>query len=115
MSSSCVGCGSRGTTRSIAPSCSVPLGVPSMSRSIRPSAGSGVSLLMPAISRAREFTQAPCPSRFGRNAGRMRPASSTISVSAPRSSATSSFDPTATMRPSRTATASAQLRAPSTV
>ena len=37
---------------------------------MRPSAGSGVLAVRPASSRARELTQAPCPSRLVRYAGR---------------------------------------------
>ena len=54
----------------IAPSCRVPDGSPSGVRSMRPSAGSGVSRVIPASSSARELTQAPCPSRLVRIAGR---------------------------------------------
>ena len=57
-------------TRFAAPSWSVPCGDPSASRSIRPSAGSGVAAVTPASSRARELTQAPWPSRFSRKTGR---------------------------------------------
>ena len=53
-----------------APSCSVPCGPPSASRSIRPSGGSGVPGPIPASSSARVFAQAPCTSLFTRNAGR---------------------------------------------
>ena len=59
-----------GPTSAIAPSWSVPDGSPSAVRSIRPSPGSGVSRVMPASSSARELTQAPCPSRLVKNAGR---------------------------------------------
>src|ERR1700739_2127145 len=54
----------------IAPSCRAPVGLPSRSRSIRPSAGSGVSLVTSAIASAALFTQAVWWSRLGRNAGR---------------------------------------------
>ena len=37
---------------------------------MRPSAGSGVWRSIPASRSAAEFTQAPWPSRLGRNAGR---------------------------------------------
>ena len=37
---------------------------------MRPSAGSGVPAVRPASSRARELTQAPCPSLLVRYAGR---------------------------------------------
>jgi len=43
--------------RSTAFSCSVPAGLPSASRSIRPPCGSTVSRVMPAASSARVFTQ----------------------------------------------------------
>ncbi len=64
-----------GTNRSrneyAAPSCSVPVGSPvTASRSMRPSHGSGVSLVIPATSSARLFTHAPCTSLFIRNTGR---------------------------------------------
>ena len=62
--------GSSRATRSIAPSWSVPLGVPSGSRSIRPSDGSGVDAVTPASSSALVFTQALWPSRLVRKAGR---------------------------------------------
>ena len=48
----------------------MPTGSPRSSRSIRPSGGSGVRASIPASSSARLFTQAPWPSRFGRNTGR---------------------------------------------
>ncbi len=54
----------------MAPSCSVPVGWPSASRSNRPWAGSGVSRVRPASSSARVFTQAPWWSRLGRKTGR---------------------------------------------
>ena len=54
----------------MAPSCRVPCGLPSGSRSIRPSGGSGVSAVIPASSSARELAQAPWWSRLGRNTGR---------------------------------------------
>ena len=54
----------------MADSWSIPTGVPSGSRSIRPCGGSGVSRVTPATSSAREFTQAPCPSRFVSSTGR---------------------------------------------
>lgn len=47
----------RRPTRSMAPSCSTPVGVPSGSRSMRLSAGSGVPRVTPAGSRARVLTQ----------------------------------------------------------
>ena len=50
ISSSVVG-GSRSETRSIAPSCSIPIAAPEASRSMRPSAGSGVVAVTPARSR----------------------------------------------------------------
>ena len=64
--SSSVTSGSSPATSRVAPSWSMPVGWPAASRSIRPSAGSGVAAVMPASSSARELTQAPCPSRFGR-------------------------------------------------
>src|SRR5947209_8762863 len=69
MSSSVVP-GSSLDTRFAAPSCSAPAGWPLASRSIRPSAGSGVEASIPASRSAAVFTQAPCPSRLGKNAGR---------------------------------------------
>ena len=48
----------------------LPSGFPSWSRSIRPSAGSVVSLVTSAMASAALFTQALWWSRFGRNAGR---------------------------------------------
>ena len=57
-------------TSDMAPSCSMPVGCPSSSRSIRPSTGSGVLASTPASSRAREFTHAPWWSRLIRKTGR---------------------------------------------
>ena len=57
-------------TSEAAPSCSMPFGWPAASRSIRPSAGSGVVRSIPASVRAMLLTQAPWPSRLGRNTGR---------------------------------------------
>ena len=57
--------GASAATRSIAPSCSAPVGTPSGPRSIRPSAGSGVCASMPASARARVLTHAEWWSRFG--------------------------------------------------
>ena len=67
--SSSVRSGSSGVTRLAAPSCSMPTGSPPASRSMRPSAGSGVDLSIPAARSAAVLTQAPCPSRLGRNTG----------------------------------------------
>ncbi len=53
-----VSSGSNRPTRPIAPSWSVPVGVPFGSRSIRPSLGSGVSAVTPARSSARELAHA---------------------------------------------------------
>ncbi len=44
--------------------------MPSGSRSIRPSSGSAVAAVIPAIASAREFAHAPWPSRFWRKTGR---------------------------------------------
>ena len=57
-----VGCGRWRATRSMAPSCSVPVGSPSASRTIRPPAGSGVARSIPAIASARELAHATWPS-----------------------------------------------------
>ncbi len=62
--------GSNRATRDVAPSCKLPEGRPSSSRSIRPSDGSGVSRSTPASSSAREFAQAPWWSRLCRSTGR---------------------------------------------
>ena len=70
VSSAWVGVGTESATSRMAPSCSAPVGFPSWSRSIRPSGGSGVSLVTPAMASAALFTQALWWSRFGRNAGR---------------------------------------------
>ena len=53
-----------------APSWTPPPGVPSGSRSKRPSAGSAVVAVIPAISSAFVLTQALCPSRLVRKTGR---------------------------------------------
>lgn len=57
--SASVASGTRSATSCMAPSCSMPVGRPSASRSIRPSAGSGVREVTPARSRAQELAQAP--------------------------------------------------------
>ena len=65
-----VGIGASRSTSAAAPSCNVPWGAPDASRSIRPSAGSGVAASMPANSRARLLAHMPCPSRLLSRAGR---------------------------------------------
>ena len=57
-------------TSSIAPSCSVPVGSPSASRTIRPFAGSGVVRSIPEMARALELAHATWPSSLSKKAGR---------------------------------------------
>ncbi len=72
-------------TRLLAPSWRLPTASPVFgSRSMRPSAGSGVSFVMPATSSALLLTQVVCPSRLQRMTGR---SGTTASISSLRASA----------------------------
>ena len=62
--------GSTRSTSTMASSLSVPKGIPSSDRSMRPSRGSDVSGPMPARSMARLLTQALWPSALSRYTGR---------------------------------------------
>ncbi|MDT7679215.1 MAG: hypothetical protein QOD82_7117 [Pseudonocardiales bacterium] len=92
--SAAVTAGNSRPTRCAAPSCSMPLGTPSASRSIRPSTGSALRRSIPASSSALLFTQAPWWSRLTRYTGRSgTTASSSSRVGMPPANAASAQPP----------------------